>query len=132
MEDGAQVALRSGLLCIVSQIIGAFLVFAFGSLVGRQLPTTGSHATALGFGMIDTVLLVFVVTRVVLLNVSPEADALALSWPWQSASPSLGPTAEPGYRPGADAGQAHLRLAADRLCYVRKEITGRPRNETAA
>jgi len=42
-----QFALRAGLLYIVAQIIGTFLVFVFGSPVRRQLPTTELHANAL-------------------------------------------------------------------------------------
>jgi len=42
-----QFPLREGLLYIGAQVVGAFMAFAFGSLVGRQLPTTDPHANVL-------------------------------------------------------------------------------------
>ncbi|MGY2895647.1 MIP/aquaporin family protein [Deinococcus sp. UYEF24] len=94
-----QFPLREGLLYIVAQVIGAFLAFAFGSLVGRQLPTTDPHANALWFEVIGTVLLVFVVTRVVMSKLSPEASAmgigLALSVGIAIAGPSSGGVLNP-------------------------------------
>lgn len=73
-----QFPLREGLLYIVAQVIGAFLALGFGLIVGRNLPTTDPHANALWFEMLGTALLVFVVTRVVMAKVSPEASALAI------------------------------------------------------
>lgn len=90
---------QTGLLYIVAQVIGAFLAFAFGSLVGRVLPTTDPHANALWFEVIGTVLLVFVVTRVVMSKLSPAASGLgiglALSVGIAIAGPSSGGVLNP-------------------------------------
>jgi aquaporin Z len=94
-----QFPLREGLLYIVAQVVGAFLAFGFGKLVGRDLPTTDPHANALAFEVIGTVLLVFVVTRVVMANLSPAASALgiglALSVGIAIAGPSSGGVLNP-------------------------------------
>ena len=94
-----QFPLQAGLLYVVAQVIGAFLAFAFGSLVGRVLPTTEPHANALWFEVIGTVLLVFVVTRVVMAGLSPSASALgiglALSIGLAIAGPSSGGVLNP-------------------------------------
>ncbi|MDV6376313.1 aquaporin [Deinococcus arenicola] len=94
-----QFPFRAGLLYILAQVIGAFLAFAFGSLVGRQLPTTDPHANALWFEVIGTVLLVFVVTRVVMSKLPPAASGLgiglALSVGIAIAGPSSGGVLNP-------------------------------------
>jgi aquaporin Z len=94
-----QFPLREGLLYIVAQVIGAFLAFAFGTLVGRDLPVTNPHGNALWFEVIGTVLLVFVVTRVMLAQLSPAASALgiglALSVGIAIAGPSSGGVLNP-------------------------------------
>jgi aquaporin Z len=94
-----QFPLRGGLLYVLAQVIGAFLAYAFGSVVGRQLPTTDPHANAMWFEVIGTVLLVFVVTRVVLSRLSPAASALgiglALSVGIAIAGPSSGGVLNP-------------------------------------
>jgi aquaporin Z len=94
-----QFPLREGLLYIVAQVVGAFLAFAFGKLVGRDLPVTDPHGNALAFEVIGTALLVFVVTRVVLAQLSPAASALgiglALSVGIAIAGPSSGGVLNP-------------------------------------
>jgi aquaporin Z len=94
-----QFPLQAGLLYILAQVVGAFLAYAFGALVGRVLPVTDPHANALWFEVIGTVLLVFVVTRVVLSKVSPAASALgiglALSVGIAIAGPSSGGVLNP-------------------------------------
>jgi aquaporin Z len=94
-----QFPLQAGLLYILAQVVGAFLAYAFGALVGRQLPITDPHANALWFEVIGTVLLVFVVTRVVMSKVSPAASALgiglALSVGIAIAGPSSGGVLNP-------------------------------------
>ncbi len=94
-----QFPFRAGLLYILAQVTGALLAFAFGSLVGRELPTTDPHANALWFESIGTVLLVFVVTRVVMSKLPPAASALgigvALSVGIAIAGPSSGGVLNP-------------------------------------
>lgn len=72
-----QFPLRSGLLSILAQVVGAFLAYAFGALVVRQLPVTDPHANALWFEVIGTVLLVFVVTRVVMAKPLPGRECVS-------------------------------------------------------
>jgi aquaporin Z len=94
-----QFPVRGGLLYVLAQVIGAFLAYAFGALVGRQLPVTVPHGNALWFEVIGTVLLVFVVTRVVMAKLSPAASALgiglALSVGIAVAGPSSGGVLNP-------------------------------------
>ncbi len=94
-----QFPLREGLLYVVAQIVGAFLAFGFGKVVGRDLPTTDPHANALWFESIGTALLVFVVVRVVIAKLSPAASALgiglALSVGIAIAGPSSGGVLNP-------------------------------------
>ena len=90
---------REGLLYVAAQVIGAFLAFGFGRLVGRDLPVTDPHGNALAFEVIGTLLLVFVVTRVGLAKLSPAASALgiglALSVGIAIAGPSSGGVLNP-------------------------------------
>ena len=90
---------HEGVLYVVAQVVGAFLAFAFGKAVGRDLPITDPHANALWFESIGTALLVFVVVRVVISKLSPAASALgiglALSVGIAIAGPSSGGVLNP-------------------------------------
>lgn len=73
-----QTAIGTGLLYIVAQIIGAFTALGLGSLLDRSLPQTNPEVNAMWFEMLGVSLLVFVVTRVVLMDAPPAASALAI------------------------------------------------------
>ncbi len=73
-----QIAIGTGLLYIVAQIIGAFTALGLGSLLDRSLPQTNPEVNAMWFEMLGVSLLVFVVTRVVLMDAPPAASALAI------------------------------------------------------
>jgi glycerol uptake facilitator-like aquaporin len=73
-----KIAVGKGLLYIVAQIAGAFLALGLGSLLDRGLPQTEPEANAMWFEMLGVALLVFVVTRVVLMDAPPAASALAI------------------------------------------------------
>lgn len=73
-----QIAVGTGLLYIVAQIIGAFAALGLGSLLDRSLPQTNPEVNAMWFEMLGVSLLVFVVTRVVLMDAPPAASALAI------------------------------------------------------
>lgn len=117
-----QFPLRAGLLYIVAQVVGAFVAYAFGALVGRQLPVTDPHANALWFEVIGTVLLVFVVTRVVRSGVSPAASALgiglALSVGIAIAGPSSGGVLNPAIALVLLLGKLSSGSLLTRLLYI--------------
>lgn len=73
-----KIAVGKGLLYIVAQIAGAFLALGLGRLLDRGLPQTNPEANAMWFEMLGVALLVFVVTRVVLMDAPPAASALAV------------------------------------------------------
>lgn len=73
-----QTPLKTGLLYIVAQVVGAFLALGLGGLLDRGFPDTNPEANAMWFEMLGVALLVFVVTRVVLMDAPPAASALAI------------------------------------------------------
>ncbi len=73
-----QIAVGTGLLYIVAQLVGALTALGLGSLLDRNLPQTNPEVNALWFEMLGISLLVFVVTRVVLMDAPPAASALAI------------------------------------------------------
>lgn len=73
-----QTPIKTGLLYIVAQVAGAFLALGLGSFLDRSFPQTDPEANAMWFEMLGVALLVFVVTRVVLLDAPPAASALAI------------------------------------------------------
>ncbi|CAA9571368.1 MAG: Aquaporin Z [uncultured Truepera sp.] len=73
-----KIPIGTGLLYIVAQIVGAFLALGLGRLVDRGFPQTDPQANAMWFEMLGVALLVFVVTRVVLMDAPPAASALAI------------------------------------------------------
>lgn len=73
-----KIAVVTGLLYIVAQIVGALTALGLGSLLDRSLPQTNPEVNAMWFEMLGVALLVFVVTRVVLMDAPPAASALAV------------------------------------------------------
>lgn len=73
-----KIAVGTGLLYIVAQIAGAFLALGLGRLLDRGFPQTAPEVNATWFEMLGVALLVFVVTRVVLMDAPPAASALAI------------------------------------------------------
>lgn len=73
-----QTPLKTGLLYIVAQVVGAFLALGLGDLLDRGFPDTNPEANAMWFEMLGVALLVFVVTRVVLMDAPTAASALAI------------------------------------------------------
>ena len=73
-----KIAIGTGLLYIVAQIVGALAALGLGSLLDRRLPQTNPEVNVMWFEMLGVALLVFVVTRVVLMDAPPAASALAI------------------------------------------------------
>lgn len=73
-----KISVGTGLLYIVAQIAGAFLALGLGRLLDRSFPETDPQVNAMWFEMLGVALLVFVVTRVVLIDAPPAASALAI------------------------------------------------------
>ena len=73
-----QIAVGTGLLYIVAQLVGALTALGLGSLLDRNLPQTNPEVNAMWFEMLGISLLVFVVTRVVLMDAPTTASALAI------------------------------------------------------
>ena len=73
-----QIAVGTGLLYIVAQLVGALTALGLGSLLDRNLPQTNPEVNAMWFEMLGISLLVFVVTRVVLMDAPTAASALAI------------------------------------------------------
>lgn len=73
-----RIPVGTGLLYIVAQIAGALAALGLGSLLDRSLPQTNPEVNAMWFEMLGVSLLVFVVTRVVLMDAPPAAGALAI------------------------------------------------------
>lgn len=73
-----KIPVGTGVLYIAAQITGAFLALGLGRLLDRDFPQTDPQANAMWFEMLGVALLVFVVTRAVLMDAPLAASALAI------------------------------------------------------